>query len=265
MLTASLYRNPPADIRKRLQTAVDKGLAKGQGEAEIFFRADDIGVQGKQFSQLIQLFLTARLPLCLAVVPSWLTPIRFESLLGLTGRHSSQWCWHQHGWRHQNHESKGKKQEFGSARPATEQWADLAKGKERLSSIMGETFSPFFTPPWNRCSLDTLQGLQDLQFKGVSRSADAAPPSPPGLPDIQINTDLHTRKEENPEVSFARLLEELEQGLILGRSGIMIHHQRMNQTAFDFLAVLLNLVASNPGLHPVRFQEIITDQREKGL
>lgn len=143
MMTASLYRRPPADIKKRLQTALDNGLARGCGEAEIFFRADDIGVQGKQFSQLIQLFLAARLPLCLAVVPSWLTPLRFKSLLSLTGQHSSQWCWHQHGWLHQNHESEGKKQEFGSARPATEQWADLAKGKRRLTSIMGDSFFPF--------------------------------------------------------------------------------------------------------------------------
>lgn len=146
MLSASLYRTPPADMKKHLQLAMERGLARGGGQAEIFFRADDIGVQGRQFSQLIQLFLSARLPLCLAVVPSWLTPVRFDTLLRLTGEHSSQWCWHQHGWLHRNHEPEGKKQEFGPARPATEQRADLAKGKERLTAIMGKTFSPFFTP-----------------------------------------------------------------------------------------------------------------------
>ncbi|MBU1232569.1 MAG: polysaccharide deacetylase family protein [Proteobacteria bacterium] len=264
-MVASLYRKLPADTENRLQFAVDKGLAKGQGKAEIFFRADDIGVPGEQFSQLIQLFLSAGLPLCLAVVPSWLTVIRFEKLLSLTGKDSSQWCWHQHGWLHRNHESQGKKQEFGSARPVTEQRADLAKGKERLTAIMGKTFSPFFTPPWNRCSLDTLQGLQELQFKGVSRSSGATPLPPPGLPDIQVNTDLHTRREENAEVGLSNLLKELEQGLTTGRSGIMIHHQRMNQTAFDFLALLLNLIASHPGLYPVRFQEIIRDYADNSI
>ena len=256
MMVASLYQRLPADTKNRLETALDRGLAKGPGEAEIFFRADDIGVPGKQFSQLIELFLHQGLPLCLAVVPSWLTPIRFATLLSLTGKHTSQWCWHQHGWLHRNHELEGKKQEFGPGRPATEQGADLLKGKERLLSIMGNTFSPFFTPPWNRCSLDTLLALQELQFTAVSRSTGATPLSPPGLPDLQINTDLHTRKEEHPEACLANLLLEFEQGLITGRSGIMIHHQRMNQTAFDFLALLLELIASHPSLHPVRFQEI---------
>jgi hypothetical protein len=264
-MIASLYKKLPPDTEKRLQLALDRGLAKGKGEAEIFFRADDIGVQGEQFSRLIELFLTAGLPLCLAVVPSWLTTIRFQQLLRLTGQNSSQWCWHQHGWLHRNHESEGKKQEFGPSRPATEQWADLAKGKERLISIMGTTFSPFFTPPWNRCSLDTLHGLQNLQFTAVSRSAGAKPLPPPGLPDLQVNTDLHTRKEENPETCLNNLLNEFEQGLISGRSGIMIHHQRMNRTAFDFLAILLNLIASHPNLYPVRFQEIGNNRIQKAL
>ena len=256
-MIASLYRKLPADTKKHLQLAVDRGLAKGKGEAELFFRADDIGVPGRQVSQLIQLFLAARLPLCLAVVPSWLTPVRFETLLALTGKQSAQWCWHQHGWLHRNHEAEGKKQEFGPARPRTEQVHDLRKGKERLTTIMDKLFSPFFTPPWNRCSLDTLQGLQDLGFQGVSRSSGATPLSPPELPDLQINADLHTRKEANPEECLHNLLRELEQGLAAGRSGIMIHHQRMDQTAFAFLAILLDLIASHPGLHPVRFQEII--------
>ncbi|MBU0945035.1 MAG: polysaccharide deacetylase family protein [Proteobacteria bacterium] len=264
-MIASLYKKLPADTEKRLQLALDRGLAEGKGEAEIFFRADDIGVPGEQFSHLIQLFLTARLPLCLAVVPSWLTTVRCQQLIGLTGQNSSQWCWHQHGWLHRNHESEGKKQEFGSSRPPRQQWADLAKGKERLLSIMGKTFSPFFTPPWNRCSLDTLHALQDLRFRAVSRSAGAKPLSPPGLPDLQVNTDLHTRKEEHPEECLHNLLQELESGLRGGRSGIMIHHQRMDRTAFAFLAVLLNLIVSHPSLYPVRFQEISKDQAPKRL
>lgn len=261
MIVSSLYKKLPADTKKRLQRALDRGL--GKGKAEIFFRADDIGVPGKQFEQLIQIFLASKLPLCLAVVPSWLTPTRFEKLLTITGDHTSQWCWHQHGWLHRNHESEGKKQEFGTGRPATAQYSDLLKGKNRLTSIMGNNFSPFFTPPWNRCSLDTLKGLQDLQFKAVSRSSGASPLPPPGLPDLQVNTDLHTRKEENPVVCLNNLLKELEQGLMKGRSGIMIHHQRMNQTAFDFLTVLLELIASNSSLYPVRFQDISKDQAQK--
>lgn len=105
-----------------------------------------------------------------------------------------------------------------------------------------------------------MQSLQKLEFKAVSRSSGATPASPADLPDIQINTDLHTRKEENPELCFNNLLKELEQGLAAGRSGVMIHHQRMNQTAFEFLEVLLNLIASHHGIHPVHFHDLIGEQ-----
>ncbi len=255
-MISSLYKNLPHDTEQQLKRAIARGLQGGQGEAQIFFRADDIGVPGKQFSQLIQLFRDHHLPLCLALVPTWLTTARFKTLQTLTGEDSSQWCWHQHGWLHRNHESSGKKQEFGSGRPAEKQLADLKKGKERLLNITEDSFAPFFTPPWNRCSLETLQGLKDLHFIAVSRSQRAQPLSPPDLPDLQVNIDLHTRKEADPETSLKTFLVELEQGIASGSGGIMIHHQRMNQTAFDFLTLLLSIITSRTELHPVRFQEM---------
>lgn len=255
-MISSLYQKLPADSERLLRNAVAEGLANGSGRAQIFFRADDIGVPGKQFSQLIQRFRDNGLPLCLAVVPSWLSQSRFATLLQDTGTKSSQWCWHQHGWLHSNHEHIGKKQEFGSARLPEAQVADLAKGQRRLQSIMCNAFSPFFTPPWNRCSLETLQGLQQLGFHAVSRSKGAKPPPPRGLPDIQVNIDLHTRKETDPGHCLQQLLQEVTQGVASGTGGIMIHHQRMNQDAFDFLALLLHITHTEPGLHPVLFPEL---------
>lgn len=252
-MISSLYQKLPDSTEKQLRNAVARGLANGKGNAAIFFRADDIGVPGRQFKQLIQLFQENRLPLCLAVVPTWLTENRFATLLEYTGRDSSQWCWHQHGWLHRNHEREGKKQEFGPARPAAAQVADLEKGKQRLRQIMGQQFSPFFTPPWNRCSIDTLHGLQHLGFKAVSRSKNARPASPATLTDIQVNIDLHTRKEVQREKCLQELLTELESGIAGGSAGIMIHHQRMNRAAFDFLALLLKIIRLEPGLQPLLF------------
>lgn len=255
-MIATLYTHLPTDLKQQLEHAIDQGLSNGKGEAEVFFRADDFGVPSKQSNQLIHLFKKTKIPLCLAVVPSWLTPVRYKKLLEITGTPNSQWCFHQHGWLHKNHEPTGKKQEFGPARAKTEQKQDLKKGKERLISIMGKTFSPFFTPPWNRCSQDTLHSLMELQFRGISRSLNAKPISPQGLPDIAINTDLHTRKERTAEESLQNLLNELTRGLAAGRSGIMLHHQRMNQTAFDFLAILLTIIDAHPHLYPVTFQDM---------
>ncbi len=256
MKPSALYHHLPHDCAHQVRTAIKKGLAKGNGEAVIFFRADDIGVPGKQFSQLTTLFNTHQLPLCLAVVPTWLTDSRFQTLQSLTGPGSSQWCWHQHGWRHKNHEPAGKKQEFGPNRPAALQIADLVKGKNRLEHIMGKIFYPSFTPPWNRCSIDTLNGLRKLGFSAVSRSNKARPVTPAGLPDHQVNIDLHTRNDENPQLAFAKLLLEIEQSVSRGTAGVMIHHQRMNKAAVTFLGSLLETVACIPSLHPVQFTDL---------
>ena len=254
---SSLYKKLSPDTERMVQVAIAKGLDQGSGQATIFFRADDIGVPGKQFSKLIQLFREYKLPLCLAVVPTWLTTNRFKTLLTETGTEQKQWCWHQHGWLHRNHETSGKKQEFGPGRPAEKQVNDLQKGKERLQKILGNNFSPFFTPPWNRCSSDTLNGLKQLNFQAISRSQNAQPPPPPRLTDIQINIDLHTRKESNPEKCLANLLTEITEGIAAERGGIMIHHQRMNQTAFDFLALLLRNIKTESKLQPALFQQLL--------
>ena len=256
-MISSLYKKLPHDTEQLLQEAVAKGLAQGTGNANIFFRADDIGIPGQQFSNLIQLFTKHKLPLCLAVVPTWITAHRLTILLEDTGPTSSQWCWHQHGWLHRNYETLGKKQEFGPARSAKAQVEDLKKGKEHLQKILGQRFSLFFTPPWNRCSQDTLDGLQKLAFHAVSRSKNAKPPPPTGLRDIQVNIDLHTRKEQNPEKCLNDLLAEISRGIANGSGGIMIHHQRMNQVAFDFLDLLLQAIRADSRLQPVLFQELL--------
>lgn len=256
-MISALYTDLPHNTKQQLAHAFEKGLSNGTGKANIFFRADDIGAPGKQFDQLIKLFKKHNPPLCLAVVPTWLTPSRFTALQSLTGNNGSQWCWHQHGWLHRNHETEGKKQEFGPARPASSQIHDLKRGRDRLRSLMGNNFAPFFTPPWNRCSIDTLNGLKSLGFKAVSRSKNAKPVSSPILPDLQINIDLHTRKETDPETSLNNLLKEIEQGLSTGTGGVMIHHQLMNREAFQFLDLFFETVLSFPSIKPLLFEDLL--------
>lgn len=256
-MISSLYKNLPHDTERKLQSALFKGLSNGTGQAQIFFRADDIGVPGRQFAHLIALFRNSKLPICLAVVPTWITRDRLKTLQQETGTGHDQWCWHQHGWLHRNYETVGKKQEFGSTRAAELQFGDVKKGKERLQEILGNRFSPFFTPPWNRCSGETLDALQTLQFQAVSRSQNAKPVPPAGFPDFQVNIDLHTRKEENSTTCLNNLLTEISQGVASGTAGIMIHHQRMNKAAFDFLALLLESICAEPKLDSVSFHDLL--------
>ncbi len=253
---SSLYSIKHLDIAHKIASSIDQGCQLSTKHPLVFFRADDIGIPSRRFQQLIECFQKHNLPLCLATVPVWLTEQRLKELQLLTGVNNSQWYWHQHGQVHRNFEKTGKKQEFGPARTKHEIQASLVKGKERLEQILDTDFQPVFTPPWNRCSIDTLHSLADLGFAAVSRSKGARPETIPNLPDYQVNVDLHTRKETEPSLALINFLAEIKQGLASGLCGIMIHHQRMNALALEMLDILLGLIRSNRELYPVHFGDL---------
>lgn len=254
-----LYRRPIPRLSEQLGASIGRGCDahQGAGPIQLFFRADDIGVPSRLFQQLIALFQRHQLPLCLAVVPCWLTPKRFADIRNITGPDDILWCWHQHGRLHKNFEPAGKKQEFGPARNKDIIKEELALGRKRLHSIMGKQFSLFFTPPWNRCSMETAESLRELGFLAISRSIGARPDLSHILPDFQVNVDLHTRKEPTPEESLQRMLHELEKSIATGRCGIMIHHQRMNSHAFLLLDLLMGHLARQPKIVSQKFEDLM--------
>ncbi|NNG00289.1 MAG: polysaccharide deacetylase family protein [Desulfobacteraceae bacterium] len=256
-MTAFL-KSMPADIVLHTKHAIQTGLDTRQAETpvNVFLRADDIGVPGAQFARMMDLFVQLRVPLSLAVVPAWITRARWQALAGLQQGDDSLFTWHQHGWRHRNHEPVGKKQEFGLSRPADVIRSDLLKGKTRLETILGRRFTPIFTPPWNRCSRVALDQLRLLKYKAVSRSRNSSPPAPAGFPDFQVNVDLHTRKEGRAREGWRNLLSELSRAIAAGTCGIMIHHQRMNDNAFSFLELLLELMIQQKKLSLLHMPEL---------
>jgi hypothetical protein len=256
---ATLYRTLPDDVAPRLAECIEASLRRHSPKTpiHIFFRADDIGVPGKQFNRLIDLFKRHEAPLSLAVVPAWLTPTRWSALMKICRDPSSLWCWHQHGWRHKNHEKHFKKQEFGPSRATAEIESELIRGRRRLESVMNEHFYPLFTAPWNRCSAETLKLLNNLGYRAVSRYQGARPVSPEGLPDVPVNVDLHTRKESSVADGWKNLFEDLGAALSSGFCGIMIHHQRMNAAAFVFMDLLLQHLIHAGGCQIMGMPEVV--------
>ena len=252
-------RHLPANLEERLHHAVEAGCTNTDYRAPIrlIFRADDIGVPSRGFSRLVNLFLQHRMPLCLAVVPSWLTAIRAKGLMEATAENRSLWCWHQHGRQHRNFEPAGKKQEFGPARDYKSLKQQISLGRTRLISLLGNEFQPFFTPPWNRCSLEAAQALKDLGFAAISRSEGARPDLTGILPDFPVNVDLHTRKEHDPETGLGNLLSEIERSLASGYCSVMIHHQRMRRNDFLLLDLLLELLTNRQGIKPLLFGDLL--------
>jgi len=264
---AVIWRSPPDRLRERLSRAVDGGLAGcAAASPAVFFRADDIGVAGQNFARLAALFTLHQTPLSLAVVPAWLTPDRWRVLRAAAPGGGDLWCWHQHGWRHVSHAVSGRKQEFDSCRGRDRIARDLRLGKARLMRVMGDDFFPGFTPPWNRCGPETLHQLRDQGFRFISRGTGALPPPPEGLPDFPVNVDLHTRKETLPEKGWDRLFSEIRDGIAGGCCGVMIHHQRMNDAAFDFLGMMLSELSGVARLKRVHLGHLAeASNRRSGL
>ena len=235
-------RDRKMDLDRCLTTALT--AAGRRDPVPVFFRADDVADPGKKFRQLVDVFLQYQVPLSMSVVPAWLTASRWSGIERLCGSTSNLWCFYQHGWRHANHELGDKKQEFGPARSAAEIEQDLMRGRDRLRSMMQDAFFTAFTPPWNRCSEETLGVLNASGYRAISRSRGAFPPAPAGMPDFQINVDLHTRKESSAVSGWKNLYAELAAAIADGFCGIMIHHQRMNEHALTFLEALLERMVS---------------------
>ncbi len=256
---SSVWHSPGRDDAEMINACLETIPAPNGSACKplVFFRADDIGAPGIRFTRMMKLFTRNRIPLCLATVPAWLTKPRWKSLLAQAGPHPDLWCWHQHGWRHANHEPSGKKGEFGHSRNQRDIHADITRGKQRLEAIMGRHFYPAFTPPWNRCSSNALDSLNKSGFRAVSRTPACQPAAPNGLPDIPVSVDLHTRKETDPQAGRKALFAELEQSLAGGLCGIMIHHQRMNEPAFDFLDTLLSSISRCRHIRAVSFRELL--------
>ena len=241
----------PSDKAMQQVVSIVDAAPNGTG---VFFRADDIGVPGDNCRQMMHLFRTHAVPLHMAVTPAWLTKPRWD-ILKQWGGDGDEFCWHQHGWQHRNHQLSGKKSEFGPDRTADDKRQDLAKGRQRLASIMGQDFRSVFTPPWNRFDSQTADILVELGFTAVSRSVgeQRKVPLTDTLPDIPINVDLHTRNEADPTDSWNALTAEFEAGIQAGCIGVMLHHQRMNVVAIDFLDLCLSRVAHHSGLVRIRF------------
>jgi peptidoglycan/xylan/chitin deacetylase (PgdA/CDA1 family) len=252
----------PSDLIARTESCINVACERltAADTLIVYFRADDIAVPGAKFFRMMELFSNYRVPLSLAVVPAWLTAQRWNALRRSGQGFSSLWCWHQHGWRHINHESAGRSQEFGPARLQADIKDDLLKGKCRLENIIGDNFYPVFTPPWNRCNLQTLELLKRCGFSAVSRNCKALPPAPHTLPDFCVDIDLHTRKVLDPASEWSRFFEELTEYLSSGRCGIMIHHRKMNKAAFDFLEILLKILKRHKRIRLVNFKNLAETQ-----
>lgn len=213
-----------------------------------FVRDDDGGWDDPRLFALLDLFADHEAPIDVAVIPCELTPELASELLrrreatgGLVGLH-------QHGYRHANHETAGRKCEFGASRSLAHQRADIADGQRVLRAELGDALDPIFTPPWNRCTHETGAALAELGIPVLSRDSTAEPLGRSDLAELVVQVDWFAARK-------GQRLSRRELGVLLAERaagpaplGVMLHHAVMDEVERDGVRELLTVLTGHPNV-----------------
>ena len=240
---------------------VRNALDRSPEPITFFFRDDDGGWSDDRLFKLLDLFADYDLPLDLAMIPQALTPALARRVRDRIEANRGRIGVHQHGFAHVNHETEGRKCEFGLARGEQQQEHDIALGKRILAEFFGPIVQPIFTPPWNRCTAQTGGCLIRLGFQILSRDSSAAPLNIPGLCELPILVDWFARRKS------ARLNADQLGALIADAAisakpvGVMFHHALMDAGERRAAGELLALLAAHHRAHSQLMQSLVREDQ----
>jgi len=220
-----------------------EALDAASGPVTFFFRDDDAGWRDDRLMALLDRFAERAVPIDLAAIPLDMTPALAGALLERADRQPLGL--HQHGYAHVSHETQGRKCEFGPARPAAAQVADIGDGRRRLLDLVGSALEPVFTPPWNRCTADTGAALVELGIDVLSRDRTAVALDVEGLRELPIQVDWFAKRKGVP-LGRAAVGEQLAaRAAEPAPLGVMLHHAEMDTEDLTAMSELLDVVCAH--------------------
>ena len=230
--------------------ALARVLDAADAPVTFFFRDDDGGWENARLCALLDLHERYGMPLDLALIPDALSPRVVRELEHRAQRNDALGL-HQHGRAHLNHESAGRKCEFGTSRKAVDQYTDIESGRNTLAGRFGERVDPIFTPPWNRCTQVTVVSLSALCFRVLSRDRGAEDLNPFGLTELPVDVDWCGVMVAAGGGSRGEALAEIDRRLARAATrrepvGVMLHHAVMDGESLEVEEALLALLARHP-------------------
>jgi len=240
-------------LRDALEAEREAGRA-----IRIFLRDDDADDDLESLRQLFDVCLASGVPLNLEIIPQGLTEAGIRLLDNHKHLHPKLFELNQHGLTHLNHEKEGRKCEFGPSRSLEQQFEDISKGKALLEKVFKDKFFPVFTPPWNRCTQDTLKALDRLGFKVFSKDKGKSRATGYAFEEISTTLDLY-RWKGNPMMKSP---EEIAEALVLQVKqdepiGLLLHHKVMGAMEFALLDQLLSVLCAYPNIRFHTFQSLL--------
>jgi hypothetical protein len=208
-----------------------------------FFRDDDAGWRDDRLTALLDRFAPRAVPIDLAAIPIDMTPALARELLARAERQPLGL--HQHGYAHVDHETVGRRCEFGPGRPGPAQLEDIGNGRQRLRELLGDALDPIFTPPWNRCTARTGACLVELGIAVLSRDRTAGELALPGLAELPVQVDWFAKRKG---VALSR--DEIGEQLAARAGepaplGVMLHHAEMDTEDLTAMTELLDVICAH--------------------
>lgn len=213
-----------------------------------FIRDDDAGWENDRLLALLDTVDAAGACIDLAVIPLAISDPLAAELIPRLDAAPQRLALHQHGCAHVNHESEGRKCEFGPSRSAASQRHDIRGGWLLLQHLFGARVQPIFTPPWNRCAPHTPAVLAELGFAALSR--DRGAPAQSAVPEIAVDVDWSRQLREGGPVAAARALADALRARAGDGAplGLMLHHATMDAPALAQLGELLACITRHGAL-----------------
>ncbi len=226
---------------------VENALDECRQPVFIFFRDDDAGWANDRLYGMLDVFARHALPIDLAVIPDALDQPLADELIARRKQQPDLVGLHQHGFSHANHEPENQRKcEFGAQRDYFQQQTDLEQGKTIMDSMLGRHHDPIFTPPWNRCTQDTVAILENLGFEVLSRDISARAMRLKNLSQVPVAINwskiIKTSAEPKADIA-AQFTDSIRQNSV---TGVMFHHADMAAEHLFVLSEFLEIVAAHP-------------------
>lgn len=224
---------------------VQRASNRAPSPVTFYFRDDDAGWCDQRLVEMLDRFAAYDIPIDLAVIPEALQSSLAQHLVQCVEGKRQAIAMHQHGLGHINHQSCGRKCEFGDARSPQQQKHDIVQGWRHLTDLLGDHVDTIFSPPWNRCTQDTADTLSALGFAALSRDSTATTLELNGIEEIPVHIDWLRKREGGQiprEMLGSQIAERISQA---GPIGVMLHHEQTGRDELDAVEELLVLLSEH--------------------
>ena len=244
-----------------LLAPVWQALQECPAPLSVFLRDDDAGWDDPALIALLDCCAQAHVTLDLAVIPMAISTQLADQLCARIDAAPVLLAVHQHGYAHSNHETVGRRCEFGGSRSAPAQRNDLRQGRARLQALLGHRLDDIFTPPWNRCAAYTPGLLAELGFAALSR--DRTAPHQHDLPELGVDVDWckHSAGAACNGPALAQALADAVRRRQQNAQplGLMLHHAQMSAAELALLSQWLPALRAHPKLRWQLMREALAE------